>query len=227
MGKQTNIPWARISAEAVAIVGSILLAFAIDAWWDEQKDRELEQQLLASLIVEFEGTAVEFDAQWARHEQRLAAATQLAELNEESARQLGTENLKHLWLQAYTISRSDPPEGALTSAIAAGSISLIRNEELKSRLTGWKNQLADLRHTEFDMAYYMTNIMVPEMSSRVLLPLGSATSTSDFGDALLAIPTKNHMNVIAFVTGIAQDENEQMQEEVAKIRELLLNEVTP
>ena len=55
MTANEKIPWKRLSAEAAAIVGSILIAFAIDAWWEEQKDRELEQELLASLIVEFEG----------------------------------------------------------------------------------------------------------------------------------------------------------------------------
>jgi hypothetical protein len=34
-----NIPWKRLSAEGLAIVVSILLAFWIDAWWDTRKDR--------------------------------------------------------------------------------------------------------------------------------------------------------------------------------------------
>jgi len=40
------IPWARLSAEAAAIVLSILVAFAIDAWWDRSQE---ERQLVATL----------------------------------------------------------------------------------------------------------------------------------------------------------------------------------
>jgi hypothetical protein len=32
----TSIPWQRLAAESIAIVAGILLAFAIDAWWEEQ-----------------------------------------------------------------------------------------------------------------------------------------------------------------------------------------------
>ena len=34
-----SIPWPRILAEGVAIVVSILLAFGIQAWWEDSQDR--------------------------------------------------------------------------------------------------------------------------------------------------------------------------------------------
>lgn len=34
-------PWVRLFVEGVIIVGSILLAFGIEAWWDERRDRGL------------------------------------------------------------------------------------------------------------------------------------------------------------------------------------------
>ncbi len=41
-----RIPWKRLSAEAAAIVASILLAFAIDAWWESLAASEDEVQSL-------------------------------------------------------------------------------------------------------------------------------------------------------------------------------------
>jgi len=41
------IQWKRISVEAAAIVASILLAFAIDAWWAEQAEERDEHESLA------------------------------------------------------------------------------------------------------------------------------------------------------------------------------------
>ncbi len=37
-----QIPWLRVFVEGVVIVGSILLAFGSEAWWDESQERALE-----------------------------------------------------------------------------------------------------------------------------------------------------------------------------------------
>jgi len=47
------IPWKRTTVEAAAIVASILLAFAIDAWWEDRGLRIEEQQVLQGLREEF------------------------------------------------------------------------------------------------------------------------------------------------------------------------------
>jgi hypothetical protein len=53
MTETQNIPWKRLSVEAIAIVTSILLAFAIDAWWQVRGQRaEFQNQQLA-LLQEF------------------------------------------------------------------------------------------------------------------------------------------------------------------------------
>jgi len=53
MAITNNIQWKRISAEGAAIVVSILLAFSIQAWWDERQNIEDEQVILAALVDEF------------------------------------------------------------------------------------------------------------------------------------------------------------------------------
>ena len=50
---RADIPWGRLIAEGGAIVVSILLAFAIDAWWEERQERVEEQQILQDLADEF------------------------------------------------------------------------------------------------------------------------------------------------------------------------------
>ena len=51
--KSTSLSVTRLLGEGGAIVASILLAFAIDAWWDEREIRIEEQQVLHSLHDEF------------------------------------------------------------------------------------------------------------------------------------------------------------------------------
>ena len=49
-----QIPWLRVFVEGVVIVGSILLAFGIEAWWDDHQDRAEEQRIFVGLKSEFE-----------------------------------------------------------------------------------------------------------------------------------------------------------------------------
>jgi len=44
-----QIPWLGVFVEGVVIVGSILLAFGIDAWWDGRQERERTLAAVAAL----------------------------------------------------------------------------------------------------------------------------------------------------------------------------------
>lgn len=56
-----KIPWARISAEAVAIVVSILLAFAIDAWYERVVEQRLAAGYEQRLLAELEGVRTDLE----------------------------------------------------------------------------------------------------------------------------------------------------------------------
>ena len=46
--KQARAPWVRAVVEGAVIVGSILLAYGIQAWWDESRDRAEERRALGA-----------------------------------------------------------------------------------------------------------------------------------------------------------------------------------
>ena len=50
MSTGSSVPWSRIAVEGVAIVASILLAFAIDVWWDDRQREQSEQVVLRTLL---------------------------------------------------------------------------------------------------------------------------------------------------------------------------------
>ena len=49
----SRLPLRRFFVEGVVVVGSILLAFGIDAWWDRSRER-IEERVVLSGIVEAE-----------------------------------------------------------------------------------------------------------------------------------------------------------------------------
>ena len=53
MNKTQKVPWPRIVAEGTAIVTSILLAFWIQAWWDDRIEQEEFLSYLRALEQEF------------------------------------------------------------------------------------------------------------------------------------------------------------------------------
>ena len=42
---KAQIPWLRVFVEGVVIVGSILLAFGLQAWWEERIERAEEERI--------------------------------------------------------------------------------------------------------------------------------------------------------------------------------------
>jgi hypothetical protein len=46
-----QFPSLRVLAEGVVIVGSILLAFGIDAWWEGRQERQAERVYVARIIA--------------------------------------------------------------------------------------------------------------------------------------------------------------------------------
>lgn len=62
MDKPQEVPWKRIIVEATAIVASILLAFAIDAWWENSKATEDEIESLGLILRDLRETQIQLDS---------------------------------------------------------------------------------------------------------------------------------------------------------------------
>jgi hypothetical protein len=123
------------------IVGSILLAFAIDAWWDEVRDREDAEIVLSSLHEEL--VRVEKFVSW--QEQFVGAinnsAKQLLTAAVGEDRELGEREIDRLladltWFVSGTMF--DVPE--LESLVRNDELSLIKNSELRHKLRSWLAQ---------------------------------------------------------------------------------------
>ena len=92
-----KIPWKRLSVEAAAIVASILLAFAIDAWWDHRNDLIVEDEILRDLEDEFIMNrerlleVIEFTRTYTQGVQRLLTAYESGTFSSDSIESLGVD----------------------------------------------------------------------------------------------------------------------------------------
>lgn len=143
-----DIPWLRVGVEGVVIVGSILLAFALDAWWD---DRNREDELLAQLEVvagEMQSTQAALQRVLNGHavkadlaEHLTSALSQVAEGSE-----VGVSDtlVGRLFLQAT----ADVATESLDVFIAGGGLELIEDPGIRGELLAWPSRIDDLLDDE-------------------------------------------------------------------------------
>ncbi len=133
----------RLVVEVVAIVLSILLAFAIDAWWDERKERAEEREVLASLYVEFEANRVEAATVILVHEGAVQSVASLLQMSEDEILALSEEAVgQHM--RFFANPRTfDAVRGTVDALTSSGKLGILRDRELREALTTFVNILED------------------------------------------------------------------------------------
>ena len=139
--------WKRISVEATAIVASILLAFAIDAWWDDRRDRIHEQSYLVSLRQEI-AESLELAAQGIdRRERAISAHVQLVAQVQGAARATDSELYELISYVSLPIGYI-PPRSVFNDIVASGGTVLIRSDELRFALAEFEQGLQYLERID-------------------------------------------------------------------------------
>ena len=145
MNETQKIPWKRISIEAAAIVASILLAFAIDAWWDERKERLEEKEILQALYVEFEANREGASFVVLSHELSVQSAARLINLSEGEILALSVEEVGR-YLRYFAAPQTfDAVRGSVDALMSSGRLGILRDRELREAITTFVNILEDAR----------------------------------------------------------------------------------
>ena len=128
------IPWKRTTVEAAAIVASILLAFAIDAWWEERESRSSAHLALIQMLAEMREDSADLHE---IREDQLARSRQYLELDQwlASPELMPLETVAEtLDLVFFTNRTLYPRRAAWTTMLAAGQLAELDSPDLVSRL---------------------------------------------------------------------------------------------
>ena len=146
MTESLIVSWKRVLVEVSAIVASILLAFAIDAWWDRvQQQADVYGQLAA--ILDDTRSAEQYVQKYRKLSlARQDSLRQLMDAAGSNNNQLSTRSLDELladlgWFSEVYIM----PEGSIEALVASGNIGFIESELLKKELSSWPSFLSYLR----------------------------------------------------------------------------------
>lgn len=138
----------RLLAEGFAIVASILLAFAIDAWWDGLQERRDEVAVLGSLLGEFEANSARIPASIARHDRFVAAADEVIRILRETP-DGEIAMIADTLLAVTSVHHSfEPVSGALQAVLQSGDLHLIENRTLRELLAKWPSRVVDATENE-------------------------------------------------------------------------------
>ncbi len=138
-----DIPWKRTAVEAAAIVASILLAFAIDAWWDDRRERIEEKEVLESLYIEFATNQSEAASVILSHELAVQSVATLMEFGQEEILSLSADEVER-HLRFFANPRTfDAVRGSVDALTSAGKLGILRDRELREALTTFVNILDD------------------------------------------------------------------------------------
>ena len=155
--------------EGAAIVVSILLAFAIQAWWDEYQDRAEEQGILLGLKSEFEHNLGMIEIEFSY---RNAVVGSILKIFDASAARtsLEPEVLDELigdvaWWQNIAYSR-----GAIDGLLQSGGLSLIENEDLRRVLASMPSRYDRTTGAELNDKETTRNVITPFLNTHSLFP---------------------------------------------------------
>lgn len=224
--------------ESVAIILSILLAFAIDAGWDAIKERSQEKAFLVSLLSDFKEARNRINKSTDRHKRYIDSARQLLELQTGDVANIESETLENLlgavffdWTSLFL------PSGSRDALFASGDIEIIENEELRAMLAAWPSFVADAAEDESLITNHVMNNLAPYLQGKIQTRNIVRTTNSDVADLIPRIETPNydaiwndpmfesHLTFRIANEAFAVDENESLSEVVSEITQVIEEEL--
>lgn len=131
--------------EFVVIVGSILAAFALDAWWTARSEDRDTRARLETLRDEFEATRAELARQSDRLESVRRGVADVLPLISPNGPTVTVDSIAGLVDMSFRMSTIELQTGSLQALLASGQLADIESQELTALLAGWPAEVARLR----------------------------------------------------------------------------------
>ena len=136
--------WSEAARDVVLIVVSILIAFALDAWWDDQNERRVEVEQIATLLSEFRTARDSLRSLSENIERVSVATTRLLTLMGPEKSESDSELLFRLLGTSLNFGGAAPKQTALISVLANGNRLIESSNTLVDLLAGWPLEMEDI-----------------------------------------------------------------------------------
>ena len=167
------ILWKRTTIEALAVVASILLAFTIDAWWEERSLRIEEQQVLQGLREEFLSVRIVLSQHLSEHLNGVQTMEDFLIATEGGNVKEGAPVVDAVLLELLSPMTSDLGSGTLAALLSSGRIEILSNRTLRAKLASWEGVISEVWDDQAFNAKSVLEIHVPYFLAENI-PAGAA-----------------------------------------------------
>ncbi|MDJ0652986.1 MAG: hypothetical protein QNJ40_02450 [Xanthomonadales bacterium] len=168
MYNNRDIPWKRITAEGGAIVVSILLAFWIDAWWDERQERQEEQQYLVALKTDFDQTRLILKRSIDSHRDSSEKVRELRQIVKGPKDSHSDSELAGYLGAVFSMDYPTVLMGTYRDMVNSGDLRLITDDQLRVKLVQFEGEWEAYRENTIEEVWDQWNtIMVPYLIPRI------------------------------------------------------------
>lgn len=210
MKRSQEVPWKRIFVEAVAVVASILIAFTIDAWWQDRTEKIVEVQYLHALREDLLSSLELLDNEEAVQQRQVEYLESLLLTNSNTPY---SEELRQ-WMGngLWVIGTYEPQLSALQDLESSGQAQIIDNQDIRRALASVRQKVNSLATVQSDFQLSQQNLIDPFLADNFNLSglmLGqSVTEETD----LSALGTNAFQSRVAFKISLRQEVSDKQKE---------------
>lgn len=155
--------------DAIVVVCSILLAFAIDAWWDDRSERKAEIVLLKRLHADFSDVRAMLEVTLKDHAETHDACVALLEF-EIGETLPDTPEVDSMVARVFIASRTfNPGSGAVAAFLNSDRARLVRNRPLADLLLAWSGLVEEVQEEEAQLQKGVSERWTPYLATRTSL----------------------------------------------------------
>ena len=144
MSDPSNIPWNRIFVEGLAIIASILIAFAIDAWWQDRQETELEIRNLDRVSAELKANSERIQRKLQTIDDSIVATSNFISWMGPQPTILEKEVLIEQWDTLYGIGFFSLQWSATRDYLASGQTDSAKSVKVRRAISEWYSSGTDL-----------------------------------------------------------------------------------
>lgn len=196
MRDSQEIPWKRILVEATAIVASILLAFAIDAWWQNRTDSIVETQYLIALREDFHRSLQLLNEMEAQQRKQVEYLESLLVTNGDTPY---SDEIRR-WIDdgLFIVGTFKPQISALRDLESSGQTQIIQNQDLRLVLALVRQRLNRLEMVQRDFLLSQQTLIDPFLVDNFDLSTLLSNSTTTNKPDLSMLGTSEFQSRVAF-----------------------------
>jgi uncharacterized protein DUF6090 len=140
--------WPEYLFEIIVLTVGIFGAFLLNNWNENQKKVEQEQITLKNLSAELKLNLIQLDEKISTCNESIRVDTVLlSNMNLEKSN-IKIDELDYILEGVASPLTFDPADGVMNDILISGKINLIRNEELKFKISAWESNLNEVKEVE-------------------------------------------------------------------------------